>query len=148
MVSKAFSFPHSNFIGFDHLWQEIEKLSVSGDNTFPKHNVVKYSDNEYSIQLALAGYSEKDIDVEVKEGILVVRGGKPNDTGEEYLHKGISTKKFTRTFRLSEHVVVDGAEFIDGLLVIHLKVEIPEEKRSRNIPIGTRSTLLPESTTN
>ena len=74
MVSKAFSFPHSNFIGFDHLWQEIEKLSVSGDNTFPKHNVVKYSDNEYSIQLALAGYSEKDIDVEVKEGILVVRG--------------------------------------------------------------------------
>jgi molecular chaperone IbpA len=67
------------------------------------------------------------------------------EVDSEYLHRGISAKKFTRTFRLSEHVVVEGADFIDGLLVIDLKVEIPEEKRPRTIPIGnTDKQLLTE----
>jgi len=67
----------------------------------------------------------------------VVTGGKAEgDEEREYLHRGISAKKFTRTFRLSEHVVVDGADFKDGLLVIDLRVEIPEEKRPRTVQIG------------
>jgi len=71
----------------------------------------------------------------VKDGILVVAGDKSSEE-REYLHRGISSKKFTRTFRLSEHVVVSGADFVDGLLVIDLKVEIPKEKLPRAIPIG------------
>jgi len=139
MVTKAFTFPHSNFIGFDHLWNEIERLSNGNDVSFPKHNVVRHSDTEYSIELALAGYSHDDLEVELKEGILVVRG-KHSEAEKEYLHKGVSTKNFTKTFRLSEHVVVDGADFVNGLLVIKLKVVVPEEKRPRLIPIGHDNT--------
>lgn len=146
MVSKAFSFPRSHFIGFDHVWSEIERLSEMTDNKiYPPHNVVKHNDTEFSVELALAGYSVDDIVVEVKEGILVVAGGKPeNPEDREYLHRGISAKKFTRTFRLSEHVVVSGANFVDGLLVIDLKVELPEEKRPRVIEIGNKPQLLTE----
>lgn len=138
MVSKAFSFPRSHFIGFDHVWSEIERLSDMADNKlYPPHNVVKHTETQFSVELALAGYREENLTVEVKEGILVVTGDKPAEEElQEYLHRGISAKKFTRTFRLSEHVVVEGAEFIDGLLVIDLKVVIPEEKRPRTIPIG------------
>jgi len=145
MVSKAFSFPRSHFIGFDHVWSEIERLSDMADNKlYPPHNVVKKDETHFSVELALAGYSSDDLTVEVKDGILVVQGGKTGD-GEverEYLHRGISAKKFTRTFRLSEHVVVDGADFKDGLLVIDLRVEIPEEKRPRTIPIGSTDKQL------
>jgi molecular chaperone IbpA len=150
MVSKAFSFPRSHFIGFDHVWSEIERLSDMADNKlYPPHNVVKHTETQFSVELALAGYSKDDITVEVKDGILVITGnGRPTLEGEverEYLHRGISAKKFTRTFRLSEHVVVDGADFKDGLLVIDLRVEIPEEKRPRVVPIGkTDKTLLTE----
>ena len=136
MVSKAFSFPRSHFIGFDHVWNEIERLSDMADNKlYPPHNVVKHDDSTFTIELALAGYSKDDLKVEVKEGILVIAGDKSGEE-REYLHRGISSKKFTRTFRLSEHVVVSGADFVDGLLVIDLKVEIPEEKLPRDIPIG------------
>lgn len=145
MVSKAFSFPRSHFIGFDHVWSEIERLSDMADNKlYPPHNVVKKDETNFSVELALAGYSSDDLTVEVKDGILVIQGGKTGD-GEverEYLHRGISAKKFTRTFRLSEHVVVDGADFKDGLLVIDLRVEIPEEKRPRVIPIGSTDKQL------
>lgn len=138
VATKAFSFPRSHFIGFDHVWSEIERLSEMADNKlYPPHNVVKKDETHFSIELALAGYSQDQLTVEVKDGILVVAGGKGDGEVErEYLHRGISAKKFTRTFRLSEHVVVDGADFIDGLLVIDLRVEVPEEKRPRAIPIG------------
>ena len=138
MVSKAFSFPRSHFIGFDHIWNDIARLSEMSDNKlYPPHNVVKKDETHFSVELALAGYTKDDLTVEVKDGILVVAGGKTDGEQErEYLHRGISAKKFTRTFRLSEHVVVDGADFKDGLLVIDLRVEIPEEKRPRQITIG------------
>jgi molecular chaperone IbpA len=149
MVTKAFTFPRSHFIGFDHVWNEIERLADVADNKlYPPHNVVKHSESTYTIELALAGYKKEDLHVEVKEGILVITGDNRStvDTEEvrEYLHRGISGKKFTRTFRLSEHVVVDGADFVDGLLVIDLKVVIPEEKRPRTIPIGIEPELIIE----
>lgn len=145
VATKAFSFPRSHFIGFDHVWSEIERLSEMADNKlYPPHNVVKKDETHFSIELALAGYTKEQLTVEVKDGILVVAGGKSDGEVErEYLHRGISAKKFTRTFRLSEHVVVDGADFIDGLLVIDLRVEVPEEKRPRSIPIGSQ--LLTEA---
>lgn len=142
MVTKAFTFPRSHFIGFDHVWNEIERLSEMADNKlYPPHNVVKHGETTYSIELALAGYKSEELSIEVKDGILIVKGSKENEE-REFLHKGISTKKFTRTFRLSEHVVVDGADFTDGLLVIDLKVVLPEEKRPRFIPIGKQHTQL------
>jgi molecular chaperone IbpA len=142
MVTKAFTFPRSHFIGFDHVWSEIERLSEMSDNKlYPPHNVVKHDESTFSIELALAGYSRDNLEIEVKEGnaLLVISGDNRVSENEdrEYLHRGISGKKFTRTFRLSEHVVVDGADFVDGLLVINLRVEVPEEKRPRKISISS-----------
>ena len=133
---KTFSFPQSSFIGFDHLWNEIERISTMSDDKFPRHNVVRKSDTEYAVELALAGYKLSDLEVEIKEGILIVRGDKTNDDNVEYLHKGVSGKKFVKTFRLSEHVVVQGADFVDGMLIVTLQVVVPEEKRPRLIEIG------------
>lgn len=148
MTSRTFTFPSSNFIGFEHLWDEIDKLSRHSDNSYPKHNVIKHNDREYSIELALAGYNNDTVEVEVKEGLLIVRGEVGEDQ-REYVFKGISSKRFNRTFRLSEHVVVDGANFVDGLLVIDLRVEVPEEKRPRLIPIGkNKPELLVEGNIN
>jgi HSP20 family molecular chaperone IbpA len=74
--SKVFSFPHSRFIGFDHVWDEIERLTAAGANEkgFPRHNIVKYSDTEYAMEFALGGYKKKDLDIEAKPGVLVIRG--------------------------------------------------------------------------
>jgi molecular chaperone IbpA len=133
----VFSFPHSRFIGFDHVWDEIEKLTAVGANEkgFPRHNIVKYSDEEYAMEFALGGYKKKDLEIEAKPGVLIIRGNPEEEVGKTYLHKGITTKKFVETFRLADHVVVDGAEFVNGLLVIKLRVELPEEQRPRKIEI-------------
>lgn len=146
VATKAFTFPRSHFIGFDYIWSEIERLSEMADNKlYPPHNVVLYPDQEQiTIELALAGYKADELTVEVREGLLVVSGEKPLSDGREYSHRGISSKRFSRTFRLSEHVVVSGANFVDGLLVIDLKVELPEEKRPRKIEIGNQPQLLTE----
>lgn len=134
--SKVFSFPHSRFIGFDHVWDEIEKVTALGANEkgFPRHNIVKHTETDYSIELALGGYERSDLDIETKPGVLIIRG-EPKEEGKHYLHKGITTKKFVETFRLADHVVVDGAGFVNGLLVINLRVELPEEQRPRKIDI-------------
>jgi len=137
--TKVFSFPHSRFIGFDHVWDEIERLTAAGANEkgFPRHNIVKYSDEEYAMEFALGGYKKKDLEIEAKPGVLIIRGNPEEEAGKTYLHKGITTKKFVETFRLADHVVVDGAEFVNGLLVIKLRVELPEEKRPRKIEINS-----------
>lgn len=137
MVTSMFnSFPRSTMIGFDRLFDEIEKLSHVQNDGFPKHNVIKKDDESYIIQLAVAGCSEEDISIELKENRLIITGNKRVDSDTEYLHKGITTKDFGRTFRLAEHTVVDGAELENGILSVHLRIEIPEEKKPRTIPIG------------
>ena len=87
------------------------------------------------MEFALGGYRKKDLEIEVKPGVLIVKGN-PEEDVRTYLHKGITTKKFVETFRLADHVVVNGAEFVNGLLVIQLKVELPEDQRPRIISIG------------
>ncbi len=107
-MNNAFAFPHSRFIGFDHVWSEIEKLSsIANEKGFPRHNVVRHSDTEFSIELALAGYREEDLSIELKPGLLVVSGGNDSDKEREFLHKGITAKKFVESFRLAENVVVN-----------------------------------------
>ena len=135
--SKVFSFPHSRFIGFDHVWNQIEKVAEQGANEkgFPRHNIVKYNETEYAIELALGGYERADLDIETQPGVLIIRGTPQEEKEKTYLHKGITTKKFVETFRLADHVVVDGAGFVNGLLVIKLRVELPEEQRPRKIDI-------------
>ena len=128
-------FPRSSFVGFDHLFKELEFTAQHANDHYPPHNIIKTGDQDYLIELAIAGFSEDEISVEVKDRTLTVTG-EHKSKGREFIHRGISTKKFKRTFRLSEHVQVHGADLVDGILAVELKVIVPEEMRPRKISIG------------
>tara|TARA_S200002703_G_C3678032_1_gene208237 strand:- start:61 stop:531 length:471 start_codon:yes stop_codon:yes gene_type:complete len=133
-------FPRSSFVGFDHLFKELEFTATHANDHYPPHNIIKAGDTEYLIELAIAGFSKDEISVEVKDRTLTVTG-EHKSKGREYIHRGISSKKFKRTFRLSEHVNVNGADITDGILAIQLEYLIPEAMRPRKINIGqTRKT--------
>ena len=107
---------------------------------YPPHNIIRASEHEYLIELAVAGFSKDELSIEVKDRTLTITGEHVSK-GREFIHRGISTKKFKRTFRLSEHVKVNGADIQDGILAIDLQYNIPEEMRPRKINIGqTRKT--------
>ena len=116
-------FPRSAFIGFDHMFNELEYATKHASDHYPPHNIIKVSDEEYTIEVACAGFSESELNVEQKERSLTVTG-KHESKGREVIHRGISTRDFTRRFRLSEYVQVTGASLSDGILAIDMKVEI------------------------
>jgi molecular chaperone IbpA len=128
-------FPRGSFIGFDHLLHELDHVAKHAKDHYPPHNIIKTGDTSYLIELAVAGFPKDALSIEVKDRTLTVTG--EFDTNKrDYIHRGISTKKFKRTFRLSEHVYVNGADLIDGILAIELKYVVPEEMRPRKIEIG------------
>lgn len=130
-------FPRSSFVGFDHLFHDLDWVARHATDTYPPHNIVKVGENDYQIEIAVAGFTLDDLGIEQDERTLTVTGEKEKSDleGVEYIHKGISQKKFKRVFRLSEYVFVDGASLKDGILSIDLKFELPEEKRPRKIDI-------------
>ena len=140
-------FPRSSFVGFDHLFSELEFTAKHAQDHYPPHNIIKTSESDYLIELAIAGFSQDEITVEVKDRTLTVTGEHVSK-GREFIHRGISTKKFKRTFRLSEHVNVNGADIQDGILAIDLQYVIPEEMRPRKINIGQTRKQNDTSNTN
>ena len=138
MVSNTFSFPRGAFVGFDHIFNDLEKMASSHQKDhYPPHNVVKLNDDEYIIELAIVGFKEADLEITMHDGILTIKGNREHRRSQElYVHKGISGRKFERSFRLSEFVEVTGADLEDGLLSIILKRILPEEKRPRKIAIN------------
>ena len=139
MVRNTLNVPRSLFVGFEPLLDELERIHSSGrsgKDNYPPHNVVKIDEEKFLIEMALAGFREEDISVEVKDGILKVKGEMPKDE-REFAYKGISSRKFEKSFRLSEFVVIDGADLENGILVVYARVELPEERRPRKIEIGS-----------
>lgn len=111
--------------------------------TFPPHNIVEVADNEFCIQLAVAGFSIKDISIEVKDKLLVVKGNKVQDgTTQKFLYQGIAQRPFTKEFLLSEHIEVIDAHCAEGILVINLKRVVPEHKKPRTIEIKPAGNIL------
>jgi len=135
MTGLTTLFPRSSFVGFDHLFNELEFTAKHAQDHYPPHNIIKTTDQDYLIEMAVAGFSKDELSVEVKDRTLTVMGEHVSK-GRDFIHRGISTKKFKRTFRLSEHVKVHGADIQDGILAIELKYVIPEEMRPRKISIG------------
>ena len=137
-------FPRASFVGFDHLFNELEWTAKHANDHYPPHNIIKAGEQEYLIELAIAGFSKDELTVEVKDRTLTITGEHVSK-GREFIHRGISTKKFKRTFRLSEHVQVHGADIQDGILAIELKYVVPEEMRPRTIKIGSNEETENES---
>jgi len=139
-------FPRSSFVGFDHLFNELEHVARHAQDHYPPHNIIKTSESDYLIEMAVAGFSRDELNVEVKDRTLTVTGEHVS-RGREFIHRGISTKKFKRTFRLSEHVNVNGADLVDGILSVELKYVVPEALRPRKIEIGHYEELKNDTNT-
>ena len=126
-------------VGFDRLFDTFETRFANQLTTnYPPHNVVKTDDTHYVIEIAVAGFKKHEIAVEVEQDMLTVRGSSetPNESAtRQYLHRGLSSRAFERSWQLAEHMVVKGAEIKDGVLTISLEYVIPEEKKARVIDI-------------
>ena len=126
-------------IGFDRLFDLID--SVTGfdqaPTAYPPYNIERLSENEYRITMAVAGFGQDEVKVDVKEQTLTVAGArKPDEKERQYLHRGIAARAFERRFQLADHVEVKGADLQDGLLHIDLVRNVPERLKPRTVAIG------------
>ena len=129
-------------VGFDRLVQLLDNVAGFEDEAqaYPPYNIERLAENQYRITMAVAGFAEPDIKLEVKEQTLTVTGQKAPEAKErEFLHHGIAGRAFERRFQLADHVEVTGAGLKDGLLDIGLKRNVPERLKPRTIAIGTAS---------
>ena len=134
---SAFPQVESRLIGFDRVFDAVQRLhTVEGgqSNSFPPYNIKKLDDENYEITLALAGFKKSELSVVVEDGSLVVKG-EQEKSEDEFLHKGIAERNFTRTWALADEVKVTGSKLKDGVLTISLVHEIPEEKKPVDIKI-------------
>ena len=133
--ATSFTFPRASFVGFERMFDELSRTGTTTNN-YPPHNVVQIDEDNFLIEIAVAGFKLEHIDIQLKESLLTVTGEK-EDT-RTYTHRGISSRSFTRAFTLGEHVQVNGASLEDGILAIQLERVIPEEDRPRKIEIGKK----------
>jgi len=128
-------------VGFDRLFSLLDQVSGLDATTssYPPYNIERTDENAYRITVAVAGFTENDLSIEVKESTLTIRGEKQvkdSDKASEVLYQGIAARAFERRFQLADHVQVTGASLQNGLLHLDLKREIPEAMKPRQIPIG------------
>jgi len=126
-------------IGFDSIFEDIHRLaSVAGKDNYPPYNVIKIDDDHFAIELALAGIDKEALDIQVDQNQLTISTEKVESDEElEYLHKGISQRGFSRSFTLADHVIVQGADMVNGVLKISLERQLPEELKPRKIDISS-----------
>ena len=118
-------------IGFNETFNRLEALAGGGTN-YPPYNIVNGSDGRTTLEVALAGFSREDIEVETERNVLTVSARKaPADKERKYEHKGISYRTFSRNWQMGDDVEVEGVEFVDGLLIISLRKELPEKQKRR-----------------
>lgn len=126
---------HKFGIGFDNMFDELMRMNSQQSLNYPPYNIVKTSEDEFYIEVAVAGFSEGEITVNLDNRLLTIKGSKAIEPESEYLHKGISNRDFFREFTLAEHVEVASAGQKDGILTINLVRIIPEEKKPKTIAI-------------
>ncbi len=137
-LEKALGFS----IGFDSMFDRLlgdNTQYVTNNQGYPPYNIRKNGDTKHFIEMAVAGLSEDDLEVELKEGTLSIRSKQStDDDSDSYVHRGIATRTFERSFTLSDDIVVKGCDLTNGMLTVELEKIIPEEKRARLIPIGNK----------
>merc|ERR1711985_109859 len=129
-----------SFVGFDNLFNELESISNQKQNSFPAHDIVRISDDEYEITLAVSGFNKKDINIDVHDGVLTIKGNggsEVQDDSIQYIYKGIAKRSFEQKFRLEQYVDVKEAKLSNGLLTVSLFREVPEERKPRQIALKT-----------
>jgi len=144
-MRSAFDFApyRRSTVGFDRLFDMLENNNFGqGQENYPPFDLIKLGDNEYRIELAVAGFKPEEIDLTAQQNVLLVSGRKQEETdgdssgGNNYIYRGIATRSFERRFALADHIQVRGADMKDGLLSIELVREIPEAMKPKKINIG------------
>jgi molecular chaperone IbpA len=144
MRTIDFSPLYRSVVGFDRLADLLQTAAADAATGYPPYNIERVDETSYRIDVAVAGFKPEELNVEVKENLLVVQGRKTaNDEGRRFLHRGLAERNFERRFQLADYVVVTSADIADGVLSISLKRELPEALKPRRIEIGSgRSTLI------
>jgi molecular chaperone IbpA len=131
---------YRTMVGFDRLASMIDTATrLDGSQGYPPYNIERVDENAFGIEIAVAGFTESDLDIELKDGLLTIAGkkGEAEDGGaRDFLHRGIAQRSFIRRFQLADHILVTGAALAHGILRITLVREVPEEKKPRKIEIG------------
>ena len=132
---------HKFTVGFDNIFNELQRVTSQTRDNYPPYNVIKHTDDQFSIELAVAGFNDGDITVEVESNQLTIKGEQTQCLDDlvreiEYLHRGISARNFVRTFTLADHVEVTNALVANGILTMSLERKIPEEKKPKKIAIS------------
>jgi molecular chaperone IbpA len=125
-------------VGFDRLFDTFEhRFANSVSNNYPPHNIIKVDEDHYAIELAVAGFQKSEITVHVDQNELVIKGEKIKDAevAVEYIHRGLSSRDFTKNFVMSEYMVVKGALIKDGILRVDLEIQLPESAKPKMIDI-------------
>ncbi len=140
LTLRSFDIPaiHKFGIGFDNLFDDLMRVTQHQASTnYPPHNVIKTGDDTVTIEVAVAGFAEGEIDISLDQRQLVISGAKATeqDQDHEYLHRGISQRDFKQTFPLSEHVEVNGASISNGILTVYLERKVPESAKPKSIAI-------------
>ena len=137
---------YRTMVGFDRMANMIDSAArLDGAQGYPPYNIERVADDEFAIEIAVAGFGEEDLDIETKDGLLTVAGRKTpaEDAPErEFLHRGIAHRAFERRFQLADHVEVKAADLVDGLLKVDLVREIPEAMKPRKIDIRSGGTII------
>jgi molecular chaperone IbpA len=135
---------YRNSIGIDRLFDRIvNQIDSAASTNYPPYDIVRTGDETYEIRVAVAGFVQRDIDVEFNNGTLIVKGEKVAEEGTEveYLHHGISGRSFIRTFSVAEYVEVKDAVLADGILTVKLERFVPESQKPKKIAVSYQSTL-------
>ena len=124
-------------VGFDRVFDQLQNYAVNNSQStgFPPYNIRKGGDYTFVIEMALAGFSKSDIEVEVEDGLLTVRSIKENDENDNPQYRGISYRKFNRKFTLADDIVVNDASLENGMLEVNLERIVPDAKKPRKITI-------------
>ena len=138
-MTLRFTHLYPSVVGFDRLLDTFDTMLTEKPTTFPPHNIVKVDENNYLVELAVAGFDESEVTIEVLKNTLTIKGEKDLDDTRNYLHRGIGTRSFKKTVTLAETVQVDGASLENGILTVKLVNIVPVEKLPVKIAINTVS---------
>jgi molecular chaperone IbpA len=145
MRTIDFSPLYRSVVGFDRLADLLDAASADAGQGYPPYNIERTGENDYRIEIAVAGFKPEELAIEVKEAVLTVQGRKAaGDEPRRYLHRGLAERDFERRFQLAEYVAVVDAHLADGLLQIALKRELPEALKPRRIEVQTGASTLIE----
>jgi molecular chaperone IbpA len=129
------------FVGFDTLFEELNALADRKESNYPAYNIAKDDDENYRIEVALAGFSQEEMNIQTEKGILTIEANKGEEHGN-YIHQGIAKRAFSKRFRLAEYMRVEDAQFVDGILTVFLHKEVPEADRPKSISINGKPKKL------